>query len=254
MNHSVLRAADILELFAASAESLTVSEVARALEIPKSSAFDILAALSHKGFLRVDDPKAKTYSLGIGAYRVGMAYIGRMDLYTAAHGLLAALCRQLGQTVYLAVPEGDHVVYVDKLESDSPIRFTMRAGNKNPMYCTGLGKAILSCREEAAVRSVIPQALPYRTETTLTTIDALLADLALTRKRGYALDLGEDNALLRCLAVPIRQAGGECVAAISTSMLASDFQQQDPDHLGALLTQTALAISHSLGYDQNSLF
>ena len=254
MNHSVLRAADILELFAGSSESLTVSEVARALAIPKSSAFDILAALSHKGFLRMDDPKAKTYSLGIGAYRVGMAYIGRMDLYTAAHGLLANLCRRVGQTVYLAVPEGDHVVYVDKLESDSPIRFTMRAGNKNPMYCTGLGKAILACREAAAVRALVGERLAYRTETTLTTAEDLLADLERTRNRGYALDLGEDNALLRCLAVPVRQADGECVAAISTSMLAADFAGQDPDALGKQLTETALAISHSLGYEGYALF
>lgn len=254
MNHSVLRALDILELLAQSAESLTVSQIAKTLAIPKSSAFDILASLSQKGFVRTDDPKAKTYTLGLSTYRMGMAYMSRMDLYTAAHRSLETLCQTLGHTVYLAVPEQDHVVYVDKLESDSPIRFTMQTGGKNAMYRTGLGKAILATYPENVVRQLLSAPLEKRTATTITSPDALLAELSATRQRGYALDLGEDNSLLRCIAVPVRNSDGSCIAAISVSMLAASYEKEDPQVLAQTLTATALEISHSLGYQETTLY
>lgn len=254
MNHSVLRAMDILELLAQSREAPSLSQIAKALDIPKSSAFDILAALAQKGFVRVDDPKNKTYALGLSTYRMGMAYMGSMDLYTAAHGELAALRQALGYTVYLAVPENDHVVYVDKLETDSPIRFTMRTGTKNAMYCTGLGKAILATYPLEAVEQLLQFPLEKRTATTITTRQALLAELETTRQRGYALDLGEDNALLRCVSVPIRDAQGCCIAAISVSMLAASYEKEDPQALAASLTATALEISHRLGYQETVLY
>lgn len=254
MNNSTLRTLDILELLAQSQEPLTVTQVAQALNIPKTSAFDILAALQHKNFVRMADPRAKTYALGLGTYQVGMAYISRMDLYTAAHQHLGTLCRQLGQTVYLAVPEGDQVVYVDKLESDSPIRFTMRTGGKNAMYRTGLGKAILATYPQAHVRTLLPENLPRCTSTTLTTVDEVLIQLEQIRSQGYALDLGEDNELLRCMAVPIRDARGDCIAAISTSMLVSDFEKFQLSQLADHLTHTALLISQHLGYQGNHLY
>lgn len=249
MNNSALRAMDILELLASSGP-LSVSQVSKELGIPKTSAFDILSALTARGFAQSDEHKA--YCLGLSAYRVGMAYIGKADLYSAGHSRLSRLCQQLGQTVYLAVEDGGFVVYLDKAEQDSPIRFTRNVGDRNELYRTGLGKAILAARPE--LEDALPYPLQRKTPTTLCTMDALTADLAATRSRGYALDIGEDNELLRCIAVPVRDRTGGAIGAVSCSMLVSEYEKQDPAVIAAHLTAAALDISHNLGYTGNTLY
>ncbi len=254
MNHSALRALDILELLAASDEGLTVTQVASALAIPKSSAFDLLAALQSKNFVALEDPRSKTYTLGLACYRVGMAYISRMDLYSAAHSRLEDLAQQLGQTVYLAVAHQGSILYLDKVEGNAPIRMTMKIGHKNVMHRTGLGKAILADWTEAAVREAFPGPYERRTETTITSVDALVQELIATRTRGYALDIGEDNSFLRCVAVPIRSADGSVAAAISTTMLTPSFEELGESNLATLLTEAALDISRKLGFRGTQLY
>lgn len=249
MNNSALRTLDILELLADSGP-LSVSEVSRVLGIPKTSAFDILSALVTRGFAKADD--LHRYSLGLATYRVGMSYIGSTDLYEAGHHRLTQLSKQLQQTVYLAVEDGGQIVYIDKAEQDAPIRFTRKVGDRNQLYLTGLGKAILAARPELADR--LPYPLERKTDTTLCSKEALLAELEATRSRGYALDLGEDNSLLRCVAVPVRNREGIAIAAVSCSMLEAQFSQTDVQTLATALQAAALDISHSLGFTGSQLY
>lgn len=249
MNNSTLRTLTILELLAENAP-LTVSEISKQLNIPKTSAFDILAALTQRGFAKADE--FHRYTLGLATYRVGMSYIGSADLYTAGHHRLQQLSRQLEQTVYLAAEDQGWVVYLDKAEQDSPIRFTRRVGDRNRLYLTGLGKAILAARP--ALTAALPYPLTPKTKTTLCTQADLLADLENTKKRGYALDMGEDNELLRCVAVPILDRDGTAIGAVSCSMLAPEFARQDVQTIATALTAAALDISHSLGYTGNALY
>lgn len=249
MNNSALRTMDILELLADSGP-LTLSQIIQILRIPKTSAFDILSALTQRGFTKCD--QLHRYSLGLSAYRVGMAYIGSTDLYEAGHHRLSQLSKELSQTVYLAVEDRATVVYIDKAEQDSPIRFTRKVGDRNQLYCTGLGKAILAA--DPSLAQSLPYPLERKTPTTLCTKEALLADLEATRSRGYALDMGEDNSLLRCVAVPVRNADGKAMGAVSCSMLESEFKSADVDAIAAALTIAALDISHALGYSGNALY
>lgn len=248
MNNSALRTADILLLL--SQGSMTVSQVSAALSIPKTSAYDILSALVEKGFAQVDE--FKRYSLGLATYRVGMCYIGSTDLFTVGHHRLQKLSATLGQTVYLAVEDKGSVTYIDKAEQDSPIRFSRNPGDRNELYRTGLGKAILAARPELV--DALPFPLQRRTQTTLCTKQALLADLSDTVRRGYALDLGEDNELLRCVAVPVRDREGVAIGALSCSMLAPEFEKADIPAMVHALFQTALEISHSLGFSGLKLY
>lgn len=248
MNNSALRTADILLLLTEG--PMTVSQVSAALGMPKTSAYDILSALVEKGFVQLDE--LKRYSLGLATYRVGMCYIGSADLFSAGHHRLQKLSAALGQTVYLAVEEKGSVIYLDKAEQDSPIRFTRNAGDRNELYRTGLGKAILAARPELV--DALPFPLQRRTETTLCTKQALLDDLAETARRGYALDMGEDNELLRCIAVPVRDRSGVAIGALSCSMLAPEYEKADIPAMVAALTKTALEISHSLGFSGHNLY
>lgn len=248
MNNSALRTMDVLELLTQG--PMTVTEVSRELDIPKTSAFDILSALCFRRFAQCDEQKR--YSLGLSAYRIGMAYIGGTDLYSAGHARLGQLCRKLQQTVYMAVEDQGQVVYIDKAEQDSPIRFTRRAGDRNQLYRTGLGKAIMAARP--ALVDTLEFPLPRITSTTVCTREDLLKELDVTRQRGYALDLGEDNQLLRCIAVPVRDREGVAIGALSCSMLVSEFETTDIATIAVELTAAALDISGALGYTGVTLF
>lgn len=249
MNNSALRTMDILELLASSGP-LTVSELSRQLNIPKTSAFDILSALTSRGFAKADH--LHRYSLGLATYRVGMSYIGSTDLYEAGHHRLSLLSKELGQTVYLAVEDNGRVVYIDKAEQDSPIRFTRKVGDRNQLYNTGLGKAIMAARPELVESLSFP--LDRKTDTTLCAKADLLTDLEATRSRGYALDRGEDNSLLRCVAVPVRNRESKAIGAISCSMLEAEFAKADIGVIAAALCDAALDISHSLGFTGDRLY
>ena len=240
MNNSALRAMDILLLVAEN--PLTVSQISAALQIPKSSAHDILCAMTKRGFLQMDEQKR--YAPGLSAYTVGMSYIGRTDLYSAGHAILQQLSRQLNHTVYLGIEDQGQVVYIDKAEHSSPIRFTRNPGDRNHLYRTGLGKAILAARPELLEGLSFP--LERKTPTTLCTREELIKDLEDTRARGYALDMGEDNSLLRCVAVAVYDRDGKAIAAISCSMLAPEFD--DPKSIALALTQASVQLSQALGY------
>ena len=254
MNHSALRTLEILEYLAASGEARSISEISRDLGYPKNSVFDIVGALLEKGFIRVDDPKLKTYTVGLSAYRVGMSYINRADLYSIAHGVLTDLKNELGETVYLAVEDHGSVVYLDKIESSQPLRSACSVGSKKPMYLTGLGKAMLAGYDDERILAFARGPFERRTETTLCDFDTLMQDIEQTRKRGYAVDNGEDVEIIRCVAAPIRNARNETVAAISVSMLYLHFTPEVEERVSRALVDAALQISRQLGYTKSQLY
>lgn len=254
MNHSAKRTLEILEYLAVATEPRSVSEISRDLGYPKTSVFDIVGALLEKGFVRVNDPKLKNYTVGLSAYRVGMSYINRADLYSIAHGVLTDLKNQTGETVYLAVEDHGSVVYLDKVESSQPLRSTCSMGSKKPMYLTGLGKAMLAGYDDERIRTLMREPFERRTDTTLRDLDELMLDIAKTRKRGYAVDNGEDVEIIRCVAAPIRNAQNETIAAISISMLYLHYTPEVEERVSRALVDAALQISRQLGYTKSQLY
>ena len=254
MNNSALRVLDILELFAENAEPLTVSDVSKKLGYPKTSVFDIMNILSDRGYLKHTDERAKTYSLGPSVYQVGMAYLSGNDLYSVSHPILSKLRDSLGETCYLAIEEDGYIIYLDKAESNHPIRSTCNIGAKNSMYLTGLGKAMLAAMPTEKVCEIADRGMPPRTPFTITTKEALLKELEETRARGFALDTGEDNTHVRCVAAPVRGHTGELAAAISVSMLDADFTDETRERAAAEVIRAAERISKELGWRGTHLY
>ena len=254
MNNSAMRVLEILEYFADNREPLTVSDISRRLGYPKTSVFDIINILCEHGFIRRDNERAKTYVIGPKAYMVGMAYIQRNDLYSIAHPILTSLRDRLGETCYLAIEDGGYVIYLDKVESSSPIRSTCNIGAKNFMYLTGLGKAMLAGMPDERVREIASRPMEAHTASTITTADELYRELEGIRERGCAYDMGEDNSFVRCVASAIRDSRGAVCAAISVSMLDAAFTTEMKSRASELIISSALEISRSLGYIGNRLY
>ncbi len=158
INRSVARALEIMELIAQSKEDLTISEISKFLAIPKSTTFDILYTLLEKGYLEQTSEKQKTFRLGMKLFQTGAHYLDRTPFRDVAHATLENLVETAGETAFLAILNKDELVYLDKIESPNSVRTSARIGSSNPLYCTGLGKAILATLPDDEVRAILKRA------------------------------------------------------------------------------------------------
>ncbi|WP_035269695.1 IclR family transcriptional regulator [Desulfitibacter alkalitolerans] len=254
LNKSAMRALDVLSLLARAEGPLTITEISKALGIPKSSTFELVYTLVHKQYLQVHDKNLKNYKIGIKTFEAGAAYLSKADLHTESRPLLEKMSLTSGETVFLAVEDNGDVVYLDKVEGPRLIRTTAVLGSRYPMHCTGLGKALLAAYPEDRVKEITGGGqLLARTEFSITRFSSLLEDLAETRKRGFSIDMRESEVDVCCVAAPIYNSHMEPIAAISIAALATNYENTLNSY-SLLVTKTALEISKRLGYVGDKLY
>lgn len=253
--NTVYRAAKILKLLAKK-KGMTLTEICAKLQIPKSSAFDILSTLKEEGFVKIEDDRLRTYSLGISSFEVGSAYLSQIDLVSLTRPYLENLMNEFKTTTFLAVEDEGQIVYLNKAEPFTATRTTLPLGSRRGMYHTALGKALLACYTEDKVKEIIgdESKLEAKTQRTITTFHELLKDLEFTRKRGYAIDNREDHDNVFCLAAPIFKDNNEAVAAISLSFLYYEINNYDKEAVANRLVSAALEISRRLGYRNSNIY
>lgn len=258
MPRTVARALEILDLLAQTGKPMTQIEICQALKLPKSSAHDLMQTLLEREFIVYDNEQFKTFKLGLHVFEIGMTVIENRNMVAVARPYLVQLHDTLHETVFLAVENRNNIVYVDCAEERGIMGGYINLGARRPMYCSGLGKAILAAyNDEEKVKRIINSgtAMAARTPNTITTIPALLRELALTRQRGFAIDNREVEPDTFCLAAPIYNRSSEVISAIS---IASVFtRMQNPAKIkqcGELINQTALEISRQMGFRGSKLF
>jgi len=214
-----------------------------------TTVFRLLASLQSHNYVARNQQTGE-YTLGLACLELAHAYLGTSVRSLALPHLLA-LREEARETVHLAVLDRMEVVYVEKLDALHAIGLmSSQVGGRKPAYCTGVGKALLAYQDRAAVTDYYAMSgMPYLTTTTITTVEELLRELDGVRSRGYAFDLGENEAEVRCVAVPIFDAGGHPVAALSVSGPATrlDPITENQDVVG-WATAAASRISTALGY------
>lgn len=255
MSKSVYRASQILEHVAFSKEPQSLADICNVLELPKSSASDIIKTLVACDYLRIADGNAKTYELSWKLFNIGTMLLGKTDLYKTAKHHLVKLLEETQQTIYLAIEDKGKILYVEKAELNAAYKMTCDVGDRNNMHCTGLGKALLAAyKRDRVIEIVEEQGLPKVTENTITDLEELLEELDASRKRGYALDLSESDDELICVAVPVYDRTNLPVAAISISSLKYKVDEDKLREYSRKITKTGLAISADLGYSNDHLF
>jgi IclR family acetate operon transcriptional repressor len=206
------------------------------LGVAHSTAHRLLAMLAHHGFVQ-QEPATRAYIAGPALVEVGLAVVGSLDVREQAKPMMEALHAELGETVHLGVLEGDQVRYVDAVESDRALRVVTRTGTLVPAHCTSLGKALLAHLTDAHIAELYPaSAEPFaaRTERSLTTRTQLLAELAMTRARGYAVNSEETEDDVGSVAVAFRDAAGRH-AAIAVAAPSSRLTSSHVPHVGDLM-------------------
>jgi len=243
---SANRALDIFELLATEPNGLTISEISERLGFARSSTHGLVHTLFSRGYLSLD--AGNRFYLGVRMIQLGLTVADRLELRSAAHGRLEQLVASTNDTALLVVPDGGELLYVDKVISDTrDVRTDPRMSIGRPLHCSSLGKALLAALDEDSVLRILGgQPLPRVTEFSITDLDELLADLALTRERGFSIDRQEAVPGVWCVGAPVRDHMGRSVAAISVSTIREFF---DPETSGPLVTAAAVDISNAMGWD-----
>ena len=223
-----------------------LSDIARHTGLPVSTVHRILQELVAVGWAREEE--GRTYAMGARLLSLPSRSTGTEDLARLARPQLRQLCEASGRTVHFAVIDGDQLVYLDKHEGTRAYSMKSRIGMTLPLHCTAIGKAVLAQMADAEVRQVAIRAgLPALTPRTMTDVPTLLRHLAKVRQRSYAVDDEENEPHTRCVGAAVVNHRGEPIGGVSISSLVFDVTGAEVEQLGAMVAETAAAISTILG-------
>ena len=239
---TVGKAIDLLDEIAALGRPVRFSELLATTGHPKATLYRLMQTLTNLRLLAYDE-RDHSYRPGLRLVRLAHAAWAQSSLAPIARPHIDALSLKTGETVHLAQLDHAQVLYVDKRNAHRPIDMFSQAGKVGPSYCTGVGKAMLAHLEPQAREAAIGQQSFYRhTPNTLTTPEALRAELEDIRRNGIAFDREEHEPKIICVAVPILTDAGRTVGGLS---ITSSTERHDLDELARLapeLQRTARAI------------
>lgn len=246
---SVERAFAILELLGNADYHLGISDVAEKTDLPLATAHRLISTMMNLGYVE-QNPETNKYTLGVRVLQLRGAVIAHLNLGVQAMPIMKNLMKQVNETVHLAVLNEGEIVYIERVEGLQTQGMYTRIGKRAGAYCTALGKAMLAFTpEERWFKDVVERrGLKRLSPTTITTVDALRAELDATRERGYAIDNGETGEAVRCVSAPIRDYTGAVVAALSISGPQTRVPIDRVPELSAAVKRASTAISHKLGY------
>jgi DNA-binding IclR family transcriptional regulator len=203
----------LLRLFE-SRELLRVNQVAREMNLSRSTVHRMLATLGHHHFVEQDE-HSRGYRAGPALVDIGLAVVQNMDVRARSYGVLVRLRDATGETVHLGTRRGADVLFVESVESEQMLKTSSRVGWTLPAHATSSGKALLAELSDRELADLYPSGvLPATTEQTVTSLPALRAELAEVRACGYAVNLGESETGVGGVGVVVKDLQGHVRAAL----------------------------------------
>jgi len=241
----------ILEVLHGNPSGLQLKDIARQTAINKSTAYRFLAHLQGEGYLYRDE--AGAYVIGPKLARMGSGMNFEEGLRKISRPVLQKLWTATGETVNLAILDGQQILYLAVIESSHTFRLASQVGARRPLYCTALGKAILSQLPDDEIDDLLKSVTYERfTPHTITQAGKLKKDLLKTRLRGYALDDEEAVLGARCIAAPVFDSNAKVIGGLSVSGPVTRISQEKIVPFAAILKKAAQSVSRRLGYHEAS--
>lgn len=245
INRTTQRTVEILELIATTNRELTLSDIAKELAMPKTSAFDILETLVHSNMLYIRENGIKTYHIGVKAYSIGSNYSKTSLLLNASEPIIKDLVKATGLTILIAKETSGEIVFTLKQEPERKIIATPNIGDRLLLHTTSIGKSILafSHKQERLMEKIVFCA---QTNKSITSKKDLVQEIATIRAQGYAISNRENEDHTFSIGAPIFDHRGYVTAAIGTLGLYQE--TYDPTRDIALVKYAATQISKLQGY------
>jgi len=246
---SLLKALRILDKLGDCPGGSGITEMSVALKTPKSTIHRLIVTLEEAGYA-IFDPLTSKYSLGNRVARLGEQLNQQSPLLTFGVPMLEQLTRDCHEASHLAIMQGTEVVYISHEESREPVRISFGMGHRAPVHCTALGKAFLAGLSESEICMLYKnkKKLERITPNTVTSLRALLAEIAIVRKEGIAYDNEEYMTGLLCMAAPIRDFTSRIVAAMSLSMFKHKMTEKKKTFFTDALWRVSMEMSEKLGF------
>ena len=246
---AMLRAFGLLEHIVRAEAPLSLDQLTKRCRLPKPTVFRILGFLQQGGLLQ-REPSGKRYVVAPRLAALALEALIHSPQRARRHAILAQLVDKIGETCNFTMLDGDQVVYLDRVETSSPVRLLMEAGFRVPLYCTASGKLLLSQLPEKTVRELLG-AGPFKryTERTVCDLATLQRELKKIRDKGVGWDVGEYIEGSVCVAVPVRDAIGRVCASVAVHGPAPRMTLKRGREFLPALRQTALAIAVTLAAD-----
>ena len=246
LNRTLSRGLEMLELLSEHPDGMELHQIAKAMQMPKSSAFNLLHTLLQYKYLRRIDNSPR-YQLGLRLFEVGSAAVNHVDLTGVIRQYMADISRACNETMHCGILSGAEVVYIDKMESTQSIRMSSHVGVRMPLHATAMGKAFLACLSEDEVRGLyLGRELIALTPYTITDMGALVKQLALIRDTGYATETQESNLNVSCIGVAIRGRDGRPAYALSISAPSFRMGEEETQAYGQMLLRAQRKIQRVL--------
>ena len=208
-----------IETFTADRPRQSIAEVAAASGLDRATARRCLLTLAHHGYADYD---GKFFTLTPRVLRLGTACLATMPLPQIVQPLLDRLSEEIGESSSVSILDGAEIVYVARAAQKKVMSISLMPGSRLPAFCTSMGRVLLAALPEAEAAAILASApMPPRTPRSLTTLAAVLAELARVRGQGYAIIDEEVELGLRSIAVPLLTARGRTVAALNIGLAAA---------------------------------
>ena len=246
-SRSVRRALDIFELMLQRAEPITVAQIVTELSIPKSTAYELVRTLSEGDYL-APSGKASGLFLGRKLFELGMAYRGHVDLLKDGSRIAEQLRDETGETVQLSVLDNDLMMVLLKEEGVRALRIISQVGSRVPVNWAAAGRLLVSDLDDKALTALLTATIRQSpTGRAITDVEKLIAQIRKFRKQGYATELNETNEHAGCVAAPVIDASGRCIAALSVVAPEQRLVKSNRDYLIERVTNAAEKLSRRLG-------
>jgi DNA-binding IclR family transcriptional regulator len=240
------KAGAVLDALAEGRE-LSARELAEATGEPRSSVYRLLGDLRRLEYVEPGSERGR-YRLGMKLFRLGSAVVARFDERQAAIPVMEQIHEATGDTVFLAVRRGFEAVCIERLEGERVQSLALRIGGSLPLHAGGVSRALLAFEPEELWDEYVASAELVRfTDRTLTTPDALRADLRRVRRQGYAVSDQDVTVGIAAIGAPVFDHRGRVCAAVSISGLRPAILGDDEGRIRALAVEGARRISHALG-------
>jgi len=255
LTQSVTRALAILSCFTDETPEVRVIDVAKKLNLTQSNVSRLMSTMVSLGYVEKDELSG-FYKLGPEIISLGGIALNNYEIRKQALPELHELERQLGLGANLAILNKGHMFYLAHVDSHKSPRMYTLVGRRNPLHCTAIGKVLLAHMAQSAVLDIIKKEPMYPfTEKSLTNVEALLDELDVVRRRGYATEV-EELALGRaCLAAPVRGRNGHVIAGISISGPLSEIDMtRREEELSKILIEVTDRVSMKMGHVTANIF
>jgi IclR family transcriptional regulator, acetate operon repressor len=230
---------------------VSAADLAAGLGVDRSTGWRLARSLERVGWLH-HDPVTHRYRLGLPLFELGTRVLDTFDVRDEARRVMTELVATTGESVDLAIRDGDSVVFIDKLDGTNDVRAFTRSGQRARLHAAAAGKVFLAQMSETALAAYLRGPLTAYTPATITDPATLSGAVEETRRRGWAINRGELHVEAGALAVAVVDATGACVAALGLNIPLSRLDDERVRVLVAELQAAAQRIGPTLGLEMRS--